>query len=60
MESKHEPTHTHLDQEVRGAVDDLRLLREAVHAVDKARDLHDALDSVQIAQLLCDVGSVTA
>jgi hypothetical protein len=44
---------THLDEEVAGAVDDSRLLVEAVHAVDKGVELHHPLDLVQITQLPC-------
>ncbi|KAJ8574512.1 hypothetical protein ON010_g4704 [Phytophthora cinnamomi] len=38
---------------VRRAVDHARLGRERVHAVDEARELHHALDVVQLAQFLC-------
>lgn len=39
----------HLGERVRGAVDHTGLGCEAVHAVDKARELDDARDLVQIA-----------
>lgn len=46
----------YLRKEVAGTVDDLGLPHETVRAVNKPHQLYDALNSVQVAQILCETG----
>ena len=42
----------HLDEEVRAAVDHLRLLAEIRHGIHHAEELHDTPNAIEVAELL--------
>jgi len=42
----------HLDEEVRAAVDHLRLLAEIRHGIHHAEELHDTPNAIEVAEFL--------
>ena len=51
--AQHLRDEAHLGQQIAGAVDNLRLPGEAIHALNEAIQLDDARHSVKVAQFVC-------